>query len=141
MASLRSEYYAAVDKATGEVVAVSESAVGVLADAAEKTGLPRDEFELHEISRKEYERLKEPWPAPNNGMRLKLQRSCRLARTPATLFRRHPLSAFPVVGYLLETISDFEVPFCTLPFRPGSPQLRGSFFKNQPKYRLAEPWI
>ena len=60
MASLRSEYYAAVDKATGEVVAVSESAVGVLADAAEKTGLPRDEFELHEISRKEYERLKEP---------------------------------------------------------------------------------
>jgi hypothetical protein len=27
-------------------------------DAAEKTGLPRDCFELHQISREEYERLK-----------------------------------------------------------------------------------
>ena len=53
-------YYAAFDKATGETIAVSESAVGVLADAAEKTGLPRDCFEVHEISRDEYERLKEP---------------------------------------------------------------------------------
>jgi hypothetical protein len=49
-------YYAAVDKRTGELVAVSQSAVGVLADAAEKTGLPRDEFEVHQISREEYER-------------------------------------------------------------------------------------
>jgi hypothetical protein len=36
-----------------------QSAVGVLADAAEKTGLPTDCFEVHEISRDEYERLKE----------------------------------------------------------------------------------
>ena len=48
-------HYAAVDKTTGEAVAVSESAVGVLADAAEKTGLPRDCFEVHEINRDEYE--------------------------------------------------------------------------------------
>jgi hypothetical protein len=53
-------YYTAVDKKTGETVALSEIAVGVLADAAEKTGLPRDCFEVHQISRKEYERLKEP---------------------------------------------------------------------------------
>jgi hypothetical protein len=37
-------YYAAVDKTNGETVVVSESAVGVLAAAAEKTGLPRDSF-------------------------------------------------------------------------------------------------
>jgi hypothetical protein len=49
-------YYAAVDKTNGETVAVSQSAVGVLADAAEKTGLPRDEFEVHQISHEEYER-------------------------------------------------------------------------------------
>jgi hypothetical protein len=53
-------YYAAIDKVTGETVAVSESAVGVLAEAAEKTGLPRDCFEVRQISREEYERLKEP---------------------------------------------------------------------------------
>jgi hypothetical protein len=56
MASFRSDYYAAVDKTNGETVAVSESAVGVLADAWEKTGLPRDCFEVHQISRDEYER-------------------------------------------------------------------------------------
>jgi hypothetical protein len=38
----------------GETVAVSESALGVLADAAEKTGLPRDCFEVNEINRHEY---------------------------------------------------------------------------------------
>jgi hypothetical protein len=37
MASFRSDYYAAVDKTTGETVAVSESAVVGLTDAAEKT--------------------------------------------------------------------------------------------------------
>ena len=47
-------YYAAVDKTNGETVAVSESAVAVLADAAEKTGLLRDCFEVHEINRHEY---------------------------------------------------------------------------------------
>jgi hypothetical protein len=49
-------YYAAVDKTNGETVAISESAVGVLADASEKTGLPRDCFEVRQISRDEYER-------------------------------------------------------------------------------------
>jgi hypothetical protein len=53
-------YYSAVDKATGEMVAVSQSAVGVSADAAEKTGRERSEFEVHQISREEYERLREP---------------------------------------------------------------------------------
>jgi len=42
------------------MVAVSQSAVGVLADAAEKTGRERSEFEVHQISREEYERLREP---------------------------------------------------------------------------------
>jgi hypothetical protein len=41
------------------MVAVSQSAVGVLADAAEKTGRERSEFEVHQI-REEYERLREP---------------------------------------------------------------------------------
>jgi hypothetical protein len=49
-------YFSAVAETTAETVAVSESAVGVFADAAEKTGLPRDCFEVHEISRDEYER-------------------------------------------------------------------------------------
>ena len=45
-------YYAAVDKQTGETVAVGMSAPVVLADASEKTGLPKDCFELRKISRK-----------------------------------------------------------------------------------------
>jgi hypothetical protein len=49
-------YYSAINKTTGELVAVSERAVGVLADAAEKTGLPRDCFQVHQISQEEYER-------------------------------------------------------------------------------------
>jgi hypothetical protein len=48
------------DKKPGEEVVVSESAVGVLADAAVKTGLSRDCFEVRQIPREEYERLKEP---------------------------------------------------------------------------------
>ena len=50
-------YYAAVDKVKGETVAVGMSAPGVLADASEKTGLPKDCFELRQISREEYERV------------------------------------------------------------------------------------
>jgi hypothetical protein len=50
-------YYAAIDKQTGQTVAVGESSPGVLADASEKTGLPRDCFELQQISKQEYERL------------------------------------------------------------------------------------
>lgn len=35
----------------------SRSASGVLADASELTGLPRDNFDVYEISREEFERL------------------------------------------------------------------------------------
>jgi hypothetical protein len=52
-------YYSAVNKTNGETVAVSERAVGVLADAAERTGLPRDCFDVRQIRGEEYERLKE----------------------------------------------------------------------------------
>jgi len=37
-------YFAAVDRQTGVVAAVGESAPGVLADASEKTGLPKGLF-------------------------------------------------------------------------------------------------
>jgi hypothetical protein len=47
-------YYAAIDKQTGQTLAVGTSAPGVLADASEKTGLPKDCFELRRISREEY---------------------------------------------------------------------------------------
>jgi hypothetical protein len=50
-------YYAAIDKQTGQTVAVGMSAPGVLADASERTGLPKDCFELRRISREEYERV------------------------------------------------------------------------------------
>jgi hypothetical protein len=50
-------YYAAVDKQTGQIVATGSSAPGVLADASEKTGLPKDCFELRRISPEEYERV------------------------------------------------------------------------------------
>jgi hypothetical protein len=39
--------------ATGNAVTVGDSAVRVLADASEITGLPRDSFEVHEISKAE----------------------------------------------------------------------------------------
>jgi len=48
-------YYAAINKQTGQTVAVGMSAPGVLADASERTGLPKDRFELQQISRKEWE--------------------------------------------------------------------------------------
>ena len=52
-------YYKACRKGDGEAkaVAVSYSPVGVLADASEITGLPRDNFEVHEISKTEFEHL------------------------------------------------------------------------------------
>jgi hypothetical protein len=40
-----------------KAVAVSQSAARALADASEITGLPRDNFEVHEISRAEFEGL------------------------------------------------------------------------------------
>jgi hypothetical protein len=52
-------YFAAVDKQTGRIAAVGMSAPGVLADASEKTGLPKDCFELRRISRDEWDRLRE----------------------------------------------------------------------------------
>jgi hypothetical protein len=41
-------------------MAVSYSAPGVLADASEVTGLPRDNFEVHEISKAEFDALRGP---------------------------------------------------------------------------------
>ena len=46
------------DDPAKEPVATSYSAPGVLAEAAHKTGRAKVYFELREISRKEYERLK-----------------------------------------------------------------------------------
>jgi hypothetical protein len=54
-------YFAAVDKQTGRVAAVGMSAPGVLADASEKTGLPKDCFELRKISREEWEQFSESY--------------------------------------------------------------------------------
>jgi hypothetical protein len=53
-------YYKACRKGDLEAkaVAVSYSPVGVLADASEITGLPRDNFEVHEISKAEFEDLR-----------------------------------------------------------------------------------
>ena len=53
-------YYKACRKGDREAkpVAVSYSPVGVLADASEITGLPRDHFEVREISKAEFEALR-----------------------------------------------------------------------------------
>ena len=50
-------YYKACRKGDREAkaVAVSYSPMAVLADASEITGLPRDNFEIHEISKEEFE--------------------------------------------------------------------------------------
>jgi hypothetical protein len=50
-------YYKACRKGDlkAEPVSVSQSAVRVLADASEITGLPRDNFEVREISKTELE--------------------------------------------------------------------------------------
>ena len=44
--------------ATAKAVAVGDSAVRVLADASEITGLPRDTFEVHKITKPEYEEFR-----------------------------------------------------------------------------------
>jgi hypothetical protein len=46
------------DDPAKEPIAASYSAPGVLAEAAHKTGRRKDDFELREISREEYERIK-----------------------------------------------------------------------------------
>jgi hypothetical protein len=43
---------------TTKPVTVGESAVRVLADASEITGLPRDNFDVWEITREEYKELR-----------------------------------------------------------------------------------
>jgi hypothetical protein len=44
--------------ATGKAVTVGDSAVPVLADASEITGLPRDRFEVWETTREEFEEFR-----------------------------------------------------------------------------------
>jgi hypothetical protein len=46
------------DDPAKEPIAASYSAPGVLAEAAHKTGRAKADFELQEIGREEYERLK-----------------------------------------------------------------------------------
>jgi hypothetical protein len=41
-----------------KAVTVNESPMAALANAGEITGLPRDNFEVHEISKEEFERLR-----------------------------------------------------------------------------------
>ena len=50
-------YYKACRKGDPEAkaVTVNESPVRAIADASEITGLPRDNFEVHEISKEEFE--------------------------------------------------------------------------------------
>jgi hypothetical protein len=52
-------YYKACRKGDpdAKAVAVNESPVAVLAAASEIAGLPRDNFEIHEISKAEFEGL------------------------------------------------------------------------------------
>ena len=52
-------YYKACRKGDSEAkaVAVNQSPVAALAAASEITGLPRDNFEVHEISKAEFENL------------------------------------------------------------------------------------
>jgi hypothetical protein len=51
-------YYAAVDKQSGQVAVVGLSAPGVLAEASNQTSLPKDRFEVHQITKEEYEALR-----------------------------------------------------------------------------------
>lgn len=46
------------DDPAKEPIAVGDSAPGTLADAARKTGRPKSDFELVEISREKFEKLK-----------------------------------------------------------------------------------
>ena len=52
-------YYKACKKgdSKAKAVTVDQSPVAALANASEITGLPRDNFEVHEISKEEFERL------------------------------------------------------------------------------------
>jgi hypothetical protein len=54
-------YYAAYlkDNPAQEPIAVGQSAPGVLADASRKIGRPKSDFELLEITREQFERLKQ----------------------------------------------------------------------------------
>ena len=54
-------YYKACKKSDplGKAVTADQSPVAALAKASEITGLPRDNFEVHEISKEEFERLRE----------------------------------------------------------------------------------
>jgi hypothetical protein len=54
------DYYKACRKGDSEAkaVAVNQSPVAALAAASEITGLPRDNFEVHEISKAEFEGLR-----------------------------------------------------------------------------------
>jgi hypothetical protein len=53
-------YYKVCKKGDPEARAVTlnQSPVAALANASEITGLPRDNFEVHEISKEEFERLR-----------------------------------------------------------------------------------
>jgi hypothetical protein len=53
-------YYKACKKGDSEAkaVTVDQSSVAALAKASEITGLPRDNFEVHEISKEEFEKLR-----------------------------------------------------------------------------------
>jgi hypothetical protein len=53
-------YYKACKKGDPEAkaVTVDQSPVAALANASEITGLPRDNFEVYEISKEEFERLR-----------------------------------------------------------------------------------
>jgi hypothetical protein len=53
-------YYKACRKSDREAkaVTVNQSPVAALADASEITGLPRDNFEVYEISKDEFEKLR-----------------------------------------------------------------------------------
>ena len=53
-------YYKACRKGDrdAKAVTVNQSPVAALANASDITGLPRDNFELHEISKDEFERLR-----------------------------------------------------------------------------------
>ena len=53
-------YYKACKKAIRrrKPLTVDQSPVAALANASEITGLPRDNFEIHEISKEELERLR-----------------------------------------------------------------------------------
>ena len=53
-------YYKACRKGDREAkpVTVNQSPVAALADASDITGLPRDNFEIHEISKDEFDKLR-----------------------------------------------------------------------------------